>query len=1210
MKLDTITIDVDLSGVVAADSDSTNNTLEVYCTNMVKDYTKDGIKKQLGNLLTIFRPEDSTIPEGLFVANYIDVETEKSIRVKDGTTAGIDVERGQNLASENISAIEFNPALIRPINKNLSIPNFKVPVRLYASIDNITGDVYWREYFTGGTYANQNFENLIDLETIYYDTAFSIKAPVDYKTARAHEYLNVTKDSNSLFFEIKSNYMDYNLQVQNFQDWALELNSELLIPNYYIVLEKAYRDERLLDEDPTSMEFTKQLQQGYTKQKENVMAYHFPNNMTYSYIITNYLQDQYFGSFFVNYPNNQTFKDAAIQHQQNLIFDDQYFSMITQESAKTEISFITPAKEREIRKKLSTFYHIDISFDRHDREFFDDKTGVSTDSGAGFIPSIDSLNENSQQQPEHQKKLFTNSLFGKFNSRFLELLKDIDEGTITEVPVRTESVLFNRHYDKVTYNEQEPISITQTTELPAMSFGLKTINLLQFLTYAYNNFDVALNDNYLFMGPPRANHAATIHQDTLYKNKNSEDILIAIDACYDLLNLYYHSMAVKIENLISSGLDGATKSVDAQNLSSDLFLHILDPTKKFREVVAYKIEKYSSTPTGDSSTGDLIQKFWVFNSKDAPDKVTIKDCQVKYGKDYTYRIFAYTLVVSHKYKYADFRLTKQIGSGQRINPDDESESPKFCLQFYNPITNEISPQVFTSVPDDKTKDLIESALSMFNEFATSEVDLSLSPQLADFHLMIEPCLELIEVPIYEKTTKVLDNPANAINVTPFHFIDNSGRLGFKIGQDSFIERTYPEIVNTSDNKMRTDYLHSKEILPVQQIKHFSQSPARYIEMYRIKNKPNSFTDFGDNLVSVIDMRIDNGNHNYADMIISDQITTNQKYYYLFRLLNENRVPGPVSQIIKAELVNDGGYIYSLFDTVDSSEFNPNKITTKNISFKKLMQFEPHIKQMMFDTTEMDFTKTASSQISKLKVGVNDQLMWDKKFKIRLTSKKTSKKLDLNVSFNLRNRDLTKLSSFIEPIVDPEFVRDEVPAIPTLPPSADKTSVPADLDVLGGYSSDTPLGGALGVGSSGFASDSDPTIEEFGLTKTQYLQAIYDYVPIWRLFTSRTGESPISYTYPPSFPAGLESELFIQLVQRFSQGLYNNRTHPYLLTSISAYDADTIILGLMGSLGDRFGMEAGFVPYEVGDYFDTLPTREQITAARHAMSTSAASDFWE
>jgi len=91
---------------------------------------------------------------------------------------------------------------------------------------------------------------------------------------------------------------------------------------------------------------------------------------------------------------------------------------------------------------------------------------------------------------------------------------------------------------------------------------------------------------------------------------------------------------------------------------------------------------------------------------------------------------------------------------------------------------------------------------------------------------------------------------------------------------------------------------------------------------------------------------------------------------------------------------------------------------------------------------------------------------------------------------------------------------------------------------------------------------------------------------------------------------LESRLFTTLVQMLSQGLYDNKNHSSLLTSISAYDADTIVLGLMGGLGDRFGMEAGFVPYEAGDFFDTIPTREQITAARMAADHPAASEFWE
>ena len=40
------------------------------------------------------------------------------------------------------------------------------------------------------------------------------------------------------------------------------------------------------------------------------------------------------------------------------------------------------------------------------------------------------------------------------------------------------------------------------------------------------------------------------------------------------------------------------------------------------------------------------------------------------------------------------------------------------------------------------------------------------------------------------------------------------------------------------------------------------------------------------------------------------------------------------------------------------------------------------------------------QINNLKVGQADELIWDKTFKLRLTSKKTSRKIDLNITYKL------------------------------------------------------------------------------------------------------------------------------------------------------------------------------------------------------------------
>ena len=257
----------------------------------------------------------------------------------------------------------------------------------------------------------------------------------------------------------------------------------------------------------------------------------------------------------------------------------------------------------------------------------------------------------------------------------------------------------------------------------------------------------------------------------------------------------------------------------------------------------------------------------------------------------------------------------------------------------------------------------------------------------------------------------MDNPPNACNSQPFHFIDNSNRVGFNISQDSFIKRPYPETISSQDIEVKHSFLRSKALQPYDVINKFSESPARYIEMYRIKSKPNSLSDFNDALVATIDLRIENETYNYSNKVLSDKIKINTKYYYVFRYLNENRIPGPLSQIIECELVNDGGYTYALFDTVDTSDFNPNQNTTKNVLFKKLLQLEPNINQLyLIDDPSgpgVDYNDYASRQVNHLQVGSAPSRIWDKKFKIRLTSKKTGKKIDLNVSYNYLIRDLSK-----------------------------------------------------------------------------------------------------------------------------------------------------------------------------------------------------------
>lgn len=160
-------------------------------------------------------------------------------------------------------------------------------------------------------------------------------------------------------------------------------------------------------------------------------------------------------------------------------------------------------------------------------------------------------------------------------------------------------------------------------------------------------------------------------------------------------------------------------------------------------------------------------------------------------------------------------------------------------------------------------------------------------------------------------------------------------------------------------------------------------------------------DFENNLYRTLNLTIEN-QRKYTRQYIkfSDQISTNTKYYYVFRSVNKNGTPGQATEIYETELINDGGYKFALFDTLTESELQEENTINPSIAMKKLFQLRPNLNHLILDTSNADFTQTAESQIGNVKVGSAEDLVWDKTFKTRLTSRKTGKKIDLNITYKI------------------------------------------------------------------------------------------------------------------------------------------------------------------------------------------------------------------
>ena len=275
------------------------------------------------------------------------------------------------------------------------------------------------------------------------------------------------------------------------------------------------------------------------------------------------------------------------------------------------------------------------------------------------------------------------------------------------------------------------------------------------------------------------------------------------------------------------------------------------------------------------------------------------------------------------------------------------------------------------------------------------------PYLADFNLTIEPSLKLLEIPIEEKRMRIVDHPPNDLATTPHHLKDQSNRLAFYLKYDTFSKdiEPYPTALTPQDLQNKDAYLEGKDFLEISKMMEQSVSRASTIEVYRTQTMPTSYQSFDGSLRNAISLRQSSGDI-VTDHLFVKRVRENTKYYYVFRALNQNRVAGEFSPIFEAELINDGGYVYGKFEQFSEEEVAVPEPKEPLLPIKKLINILPNIQHLQLDTSGVDFSKASVDQLYQVSLASDvEDPIWTKTFKVRLTSKKTGRKIDLNIHFD-------------------------------------------------------------------------------------------------------------------------------------------------------------------------------------------------------------------
>ena len=262
----------------------------------------------------------------------------------------------------------------------------------------------------------------------------------------------------------------------------------------------------------------------------------------------------------------------------------------------------------------------------------------------------------------------------------------------------------------------------------------------------------------------------------------------------------------------------------------------------------------------------------------------------------------------------------------------------------------------------------------------------------------EPSLQLVEVPIHEHTGRIMDKPPlwPDIQLVPYKGINDkilvtgNGNVG-----DYHLQ---PITIEPTDQALWDKARKVQDLLPDEPIHFGADDHPAFFEMYRCDFHPSAYTDFAGKRIARVssDVSAETAQNATAASWI-ENVEPNRKYYYTFRVVdNHGHISNP-TPIYQVEMMDDKGSIFLDVEIVPLADRVPRDVSK---GMKRFMQLVPTMQQSLLNREDSGIAEADSVLgTTSVKLGNTDDSIWGKKFRIRLTSKSTGKKIDFDVKFD-------------------------------------------------------------------------------------------------------------------------------------------------------------------------------------------------------------------
>lgn len=279
---------------------------------------------------------------------------------------------------------------------------------------------------------------------------------------------------------------------------------------------------------------------------------------------------------------------------------------------------------------------------------------------------------------------------------------------------------------------------------------------------------------------------------------------------------------------------------------------------------------------------------------------------------------------------------------------------------------------------------------------------TVSDDTAQVYFINSPSIKLVEVLFHQFEGRIMDSPpvCPEIDMIPFRGVNN--QILFNINSAVGEYRLEPILIESTDEAIIRQLREAQRVSEREFLEFKSDDHAAAFEVFRITKKPRSYRDFTGNRIALVKTDIDSITVQKATAAsFIDNVVPNKKYYYIFRAIdNHGHISNP-TVVYEVEIVDADGTIFPVIQTVEFETVQDKKSLFK--TFKRLIKITPAFNQKIINEPKSGLIvegQRIDSALDKQKVhlGVADEQVWGKAFKVRLTSKRTGKKIDLNFQF--------------------------------------------------------------------------------------------------------------------------------------------------------------------------------------------------------------------